>query len=411
MRPAIRFDRVSKRYRLGLLGAGSLRSALSDLLTRRGPNEAKYLWALKDVSFQVAPGEALGLVGPNGAGKSTTLRLIGGITRPTEGNIQVQGRLATLLELGAGFHPELTGRENIFLYGSILGLKRRDIQQAFDSIVAFSELERFLDTPLKHYSSGMYVRLAFAVAAHIEPDVLLVDEVLAVGDAGFRQKCMDRMAALRRAGTTLVFVSHNAHMVQAVCKRAIYLKQGRAVLDGDAEQVIRTYEKDLRRLGMLNRQAGAQTPFETAGAVEIVDIEIVDDQGQVREFLDYDDSARIQVRYRAYESVVSPILHVRLWRDDNTPCFTVRSNQRNAFLSDVTLEGEGFFALRLSPLQLYGGSYRAQVVIVDSTNSIRLAMGHSPWFQVEGPGGTSIANERLGIYVPTASWEFQSESA
>ncbi len=363
------------------------------------------LWALKDVSFEIVPGEAVGLVGPNGAGKSTALRLLADITKPTSGRITVNGRVAALLELGAGFHPELTGRENILLYGSILGLKRREVQRAFDSIIAFSELERFLDTPLKRYSSGMYVRLAFAVAAHVNPDILLVDEVLAVGDAGFRQKCMDRMAELRRAGTTLVFVSHSPHMVRAVCERAIYLLNGKCMLDGDVEEVLRVYEHDLRRIRMIAVQAGPQVENERNDAIEITDITIVDLDGCLRDAFDYHEGAKIKVAYQAPTAISAPIVHIRLFRDDGTACFTVRSNQCDAPLNGVTLVGKGEFALQLSPLQLYGGSYRAQVAIVDNSNAVVMAMGYSPWFQVDGPGGIDIANERLGIYVPDSAWE------
>ena len=388
----IRFDKVSKRYRLGL-GAGSLRSALVTLFSRHTGTDRTALWALKDVSFEIAPGEAVGLIGPNGAGKSTTLRLLADITRPTSGRIAVNGRVSALLQLGAGSHQELTGRENVFLYGSILGLKRREIQSAFDSIVAFSELERFLDTPLKRYSSGMYVRLAFAVAAHVNPDILLVDEVLAVGDAGFRQKCMDRMAELRRAGVTLLFVSHNAHMVRTVCDRAIYLLNGKVMQEGDVEEVLRTYEHDLRRTRMIAAQTGSQVENETNGEIEITDIAVLDLDERPREAFDYHEGAKIKVAYRAPTAISSPILHVRLFRDDGTACFTVRSNQSDAPLRGVTLAGKGEFALRLSSLQLYGGSYRAQVAIVDNSNTVVIAMGYSPWFQVDGPGNIEIANE------------------
>jgi lipopolysaccharide transport system ATP-binding protein len=403
---AICFDHVSKRYRLGDHSA-SLRSALAGLFSRPQKAERAELWALKDVSFEIVTGEAVGLVGPNGAGKSTILRLLAGITKPTSGRIIADRRVSALLELGAGFHPELTGRENIFLYGSILGLSRREIQQVFDSIVAFAELERFLETPLKRYSSGMHVRLAFAVAAHLQPNILLVDEVLAVGDAAFRQKCLQRMAELRRNGVTLVFVSHNAHMVQAVCRRAIYLSQGQVVRDGDAEEVIRVYEADLRRLGM-TEVSSMQASNETAGAIELVDIAVTDLEGRVRDMFDYHEGAKIQVTYLAHSPIVSPILHVRLWREDGTPCFTVRSNQRDAPLEVGTLAGEGGFALCLSSLQLYGGVYRAQVAIVDSSNAIRMAMGYSPWFQVSGPG--TLAREMMGVYVPRATWELDGHA-
>lgn len=406
MKPAIRFTHVSKRYRLGL-GLKSLRSTVVSLATRGKRNGSNELWALRDVNFEIMPGEAVGLVGQNGAGKSTALRLIAGITRPTSGKIEVEGRISTLLELGAGFHHELTGRENIFLYGSILGLKNREIQQAFDSIVAFSELERFLDTPLKRYSSGMYVRLAFSVAAHIKPDILLVDEVLAVGDAAFRQKCMERMDEMRQGGVTLVFVSHNALMVQTVCERGLYFSQGKLMVNGDVEEVIHEYENDLRKgrdFQRRRRKGDAPESWQDHGVVSIEDIRIADLEDQEKETFGYDDGARICVSYQAHAEIQSPVLHVRLWRDDGTPCFTVRSNQKDALVKGVNLDGRGEFALRVSPLQLYGGTYRAEVVILDCTNTIRLARGYSPWFHVSGPG--SFSRERMGIFVPNSAWEF-----
>jgi len=247
MNTVVSLQEVSKEYRLGVLGAGSLRRAFGEALSGlRVSSKDNRFFALQDVSFSLEKGETLGLIGPNGAGKSTTLRIIAGITKPTAGIVKVDGRLASLLELGAGFHPELTGRENIFLYSSILGIKRKEIQSLFDSIVDFSELEQFLDTPLKRYSSGMYVRLAFAVAAQLEPDILLVDEVLAVGDGGFRQKCLARMEQLRQQGTALIFVSHNMHMVTSICRRSILLVEGKIIQDGSSELSLKTYEQYLR---------------------------------------------------------------------------------------------------------------------------------------------------------------------
>jgi lipopolysaccharide transport system ATP-binding protein len=402
MTSAIHFDDVSKCYRLGL-GAGSLRSALSDLFRGSTRTERDEIWALKDVSFEIAPGEAVGLVGPNGAGKSTALRLLAGITQPSSGSIDVEGRVSALLELGAGFHPELTGRENIYLYGSILGLKRTEIRDVFDSIVAFSELERFLNTPLKRYSSGMYVRLAFAVAAHVQPDILLVDEVLAVGDASFRQKCMDRMSAMLGDGITLVFVSHNPHMVQMVCQRAIYLGQGRLRADGEAEDVLRTYEQDLRHIGLASAADRLYLEEESGAGIEIRAIAILDLHGDARNTFDYNEGGKVRVAYRAPQAIIAPVLHVRLFRDDGTVCFTIRSNQRDAPLDGVVLEGDGEFALWLASWQLYGGVYRVSVAILDSSDEVIMAKGYSPWFEVGGPG--SFSGERLGIFVPSSKWE------
>jgi len=199
-------------------------------------------WALKDVSFEVKRGEVLGVIGRNGAGKSTLLKILSRITEPTRGRVTLRGRVASLLEVGTGFHPELTGRENIFLNGAILGMTRAEIKQKFDEIVAFAEVEKFLDTPVKHYSSGMYVRLAFAVAAHLEPEVLIVDEVLAVGDAEFQRKCLGKMEEVsRRGGRTVLFVSHNMGVVTSLCPRVIWLDHGSAERDGSARAVIDDY--------------------------------------------------------------------------------------------------------------------------------------------------------------------------
>ncbi len=409
MSEVVSFDRVSKRYYLGVLGSGSLRSAVGSLFKRTPRSERQSLWALKDASFKIARGEAVGLVGPNGAGKSTTLRLISDITKPTSGTIAVNGRLATLLELGAGFHPELTGRENIFLYGSILGLKRRDIQTQFDSIVAFSELETFLDTPLKRYSSGMYVRLAFAVAAHVAPDILLVDEVLAVGDAAFRMKCMQRIDKLVGQGTTLLFVSHNAHMVRTVCDRALYLSQGQLKMDGAVDAVVRQYEHDLR-MGMTAQVVDDNGRLPDEFGIQITNVSITDNANKSCEWFDYADSARINVNFVTARPFHDPVLHMRLWRSDNTACFTVRTNQRDTPLTGFTLDGAGAFALQIDALQLYGGKYRAEVAVVDSTDTNILAMAYSLWFQVSGPG-TSMDNEHLGVYVPQATWQLEAAAS
>src|SRR5262249_22137041 len=198
----------------------------------RCDDSAESFWALRGVSFSVADGEVVGVVGRNGAGKSTLLKLLSRITAPTEGRIRLRGRVASLLEVGTGFHPELTGRENVFLNGAILGMTRAEITRKFDEIVAFAEVERFLDTPVKRYSSGMYVRLAFAVAAHLDPEILLVDEVLAVGDAAFQRKCLGRMSDVARGGRTVLFVSHNLGAVRSLCSRSLYLRSGSLAMDG-----------------------------------------------------------------------------------------------------------------------------------------------------------------------------------
>ena len=247
---AIRAHRVSKRYRLGQrqhyrslrdVVAEGASSVIGMFAGRRPRAEQDVLWALKDVSFEVRQGDVVGVIGRNGAGKSTLLKILSRITAPTEGYVDMKGRAGALLEVGTGFHPELTGRENIFLNAAILGMSRADILRKFDEIVAFGEVERFLDTVVKHYSSGMYMRLAFAVAAHLEPDILIVDEVLAVGDTSFQKKCLGKMSDIAQGGRPVIFVSHNMSAVHRLCNRGIIMHQGRIVLDGSVDEAVREY--------------------------------------------------------------------------------------------------------------------------------------------------------------------------
>jgi ABC-2 type transport system ATP-binding protein/lipopolysaccharide transport system ATP-binding protein len=241
MRTAISVEGVKKRYRIGARGGLTLREALTFRFGGGNAPDTRDLWALDGVSFEVSEGEAVGVIGANGAGKSTLLRVLARITQPTLGTSRTRGRVGSLLEVGTGFHPELTGRENVFLNGAILGMRRHEIRSRFDEIVAFSGVERFLDTPLKRYSSGMYLRLAFAVAAHLEPDILVVDEVLAVGDAAFREKCLGRMTELGREGRTVLFVSHDLGAITRLCRRALWLERGELRDDGPSRDVVEAY--------------------------------------------------------------------------------------------------------------------------------------------------------------------------
>lgn len=265
---SIRVEQLSKKYRIrhqqpplryvalrDVIAASAKRAlaSLADLRHRFASHSdsqnsissapgTEDFWALRDVSFEVATGEAVGIIGRNGAGKSTLLKVLSRITEPTEGRVRLRGQVASLLEVGTGFHPELTGRENIFLNGAVLGMSRAHIKEQFDEIVAFAEVEKFLDTPVKHYSSGMYVRLAFAVAAHLEPDILVVDEVLAVGDGEFQKKCLGRMGGVAGRGRTVLFVSHQMNQIRRLCQRCIWLQDGQVRMDGGAAEVIGAYE-------------------------------------------------------------------------------------------------------------------------------------------------------------------------
>jgi homopolymeric O-antigen transport system ATP-binding protein len=247
----IEASNLGKRYHVGLLHSrednlrawlsSSIRRPLSRITSRTAPKADDWIWALRHVNFEVQPGEVVGIIGRNGAGKSTLLKILSRITDPTEGSVHLRGRMASLIEVGTGFHPELTGRENVYLNGAILGMKKAEIDRKFDQIVAFSEVEKFLETPVKHYSSGMYLRLAFAVAAHLDPEILVVDEVLAVGDASFQKKCLGRMNEIGRGGRTVLFVSHNLTAVEHLCDWVVVLEGGEIVFRGDPHESIETY--------------------------------------------------------------------------------------------------------------------------------------------------------------------------
>lgn len=248
----VRVTNVSKKYLIGTRreAYGTLRDSITNAvsaplkrLSRNGSSKRDFIWALKDVNFQIAPSEILGIIGHNGAGKSTLLKILSRIVEPTQGRVELFGRVGSLLEVGTAFHPELSGRENIFLNGAVLGMRRTEIARKFDEIVSFAEVDRFLDTPVKHYSSGMYMRLAFAVAAHLEPEILLVDEVLAVGDASFQKKCLGKMGEIATGGRTIVFVSHNMAAIQALCKRVLWISTGQIEQEGEAVAVVSQYLK------------------------------------------------------------------------------------------------------------------------------------------------------------------------
>jgi len=302
---AFEAENLGKRF---LLGEDSsrhrVRQALRALMPKRALAQAQDFWALRGISFTIHRGEAVGIIGRNGAGKSTLLKLLSRITAPSEGRVRVRGRVGTLLEVGTGFHPELTGRDNIFLSGTILGMSYREVAEKFDAIVAFSEIDKFIDTPVKRYSSGMYVRLAFAVAAYLDPEILIVDEVLAVGDAGFQRKSLGRLnEASGREGRTVLFVSHNLQAIRTFCRRVLVLDQGRLIFDGAAEEGIERYlrsipkEIDLRGVSLKDRLN------RTSGAVRFTDMTALDERGRPSWRFQCGDAARLRFGYEILESV------------------------------------------------------------------------------------------------------------
>jgi ABC-type polysaccharide/polyol phosphate transport system ATPase subunit len=309
---AIVLEEVSKRYLLGT--RGGLRHLGRELLHRRRREE---LWALRDVSFELEAGRSLALVGPNGAGKSTLLKLISRVTRPTTGSVRVQGRLASLIEVGAGFHHELTGRENVFLNGAILGMSRREVARRLDDIVGFAELERFIDTPVKRYSSGMYARLGFSVAVHTDPEILLIDEVLAVGDARFRRRSYERVQQLTREHRTVVVVSHQMSMVRRICERGIMLEGGRVTFSGTAEETARYYENSNSLYSTLREDFG-----DSGIELDVLDVAPV--HGNGRE-LTTGQEIRLRGRIRCRPDAGDGVLTLSLHRVDDLVVLLAKS--------------------------------------------------------------------------------------
>ena len=357
--PALSVHGLSKAYRLGMEDASTtLREAIVRGMRGEGRQDTGILWALRDVTLDIKRGETVGIIGRNGAGKSTLLKLISRITWPTEGEIRLYGRIGSLLEVGTGFHPELTGRENIFLNGTILGMRRQEIVRRFDEIVAFAEIERFLDTPVKRYSSGMYVRLAFAVAAHLDPEILVVDEVLAVGDASFQRKCIGKMGEVaREQGRAVLFVSHNMVAITALCSRAVLLEQGRLVQDAAAGAVVQRYLNSLETVTAVpladrkDRRGSGRLRFEsfTARNTSL-------GGGLIRS----GDDVVFEIAYRGTEPSLRNV-HVDIVLHgpyDEQLAQLSNTAQRGVF---EQISGTGVFRCRVPRLPLEGGAYRVTV--------------------------------------------------
>ncbi len=328
----ISVENLSKRYQIGRQaekGDGlrhvlerAVRAPLGWMGSGKGEKRSKTkdFWALRDLNIEVKQGEVVGIIGRNGAGKSTMLKILSRITEPTQGQIRLRGRVASLLEVGTGFHPELTGRENIYLNGAILGMGRVEIKRKFDEIVAFAGLETFLDTPVKRYSSGMYVRLGFAVAAHLEPDILIVDEVLAVGDAEFQKKCLQKMGDVAQGGRTVLFVSHNMQAVTRLCPRCILLHEGQIKLDGPSAQVANTYLNS----GVSTSAAREWPEISTApgdGVARFRAVRVRSSKGEVGEVIDIQESVRIELEYEILKSGHQFLPHFALWNQDGIILF------------------------------------------------------------------------------------------
>ncbi len=335
---AIKGEKLSKLYKIGarrnrhdtlrdhiMHGVKSLFSRNGTQPSALDPQPSDHIWALKDVSFEIKHGEVVGFVGKNGAGKSTLLRILSRITEPTTGRAEIFGRIASLLEVGTGFHPELTGRENIYLNGAILGMKKWEIEKKFDEIVAFSEIEKFIDTPVKRYSSGMYVRLAFAVAAHLEPEILIVDEVLAVGDAAFQKKCLGKMENVAKEGRTVLFVSHNMAAIRSLCTKGVFLSSGRAVIEGSIDKIVEAYLTSVESMEVLPIRERKDRSGDGTARLVSLRIESADGYRAIRP----SSQLKVTIEYETNKFLQHPSFLVSINDYSNVGIFLLNSNGSN----------------------------------------------------------------------------------
>lgn len=417
---AISVDHVSKQYRIGVdageLKYRSLRQAISDAcmapvrrLSRSGSQASKddTVWVLNDVSFDVSPGEVIGLIGRNGSGKSTMLKILSRITAPTSGKVQVQGRIGSLLEVGTGFHPDLTGRENVFLNGSILGMKHREIQRQFDAIVEFADITQFLDTPVKRYSSGMYVRLAFAVAAHLNPEILLVDEVLAVGDVDFQRKCIGSMQSVANSGRTVVLVSHNLALIEKLCRSAVWLDKGDLRLTGSADEVVSDYVKQSRSWTSSNLlDYPHRKPDSTA---RFSSIRILDRNGQECHDLPAGSDIVIKLGIEADQVIRQPCVAVTIVTPHNQRVFYCGSRDAGCDLPPI--EGRYSLTCHLKSLNLLAGRYYIDLSLHDPAYRDYDSIPSAAYFDIRRTdvlnSGIPLGQEHGLVYF-NSRWELKS---
>jgi lipopolysaccharide transport system ATP-binding protein len=390
----IRAEGLGKRYRISHQRDGRRSVALFG-----GARKNEDFWALKDVSFEVERGEAVGIIGHNGAGKSTLLKVLSRITEPTEGRARIRGRVASLLEVGTGFHAELTGRENIQLNGSILGMSKGEIRKKFDEIVAFAEIDQFLDTPVKRYSSGMYVKLAFSVAAHLEPEILMVDEVLSVGDVAFQRKCMDYMKRLMQSGITILLVSHNMFAVKAMCRRVLALSAGKLQFDGLAAEGIEFYEKD-SRLEADPWAAGIIGEDTNQWPIIIRSLELLDMEGVPRTVYEYGERMRARIHYEARKPVNYPNFYLGIRRPDNVICCSF-SAARDGVTAPI-IDQSGVIELLTPPLRLVSDLYSTYAVVWDHEFNNLYCGQIGPNFHVRD----EVLNEHFGVFHVPAEWRW-----
>lgn len=410
----IKVENLSKLYFLGGAKHNSLRDAIMGFVRNPRRDVKNELWALKDVSFEVKDGETLGIIGRNGAGKSTLLKILSRITKPTRGTAEIRGRVGSLLEVGTGFHGELSGRENIFLNGAILGMKRTEIESRFDEIVAFSEIEKFIDTPVKHYSSGMYMRLAFSVAAHLEPEILIVDEVLAVGDINFQKKCLNKMKDVSREGRTVLFVSHDLSAITRICSRALAIDKGSVAHEGTAAQVVRDYLNSEAGISAVRDFTAEQNP-PSSEFVRLQSVRVIDESGATSGSHDIRHKIGLEAVYEVLEDGQILLPNFQLFNQDRVHLFTVqdvasewrRREKTAGIYRSVVWIPANFMA---------EGSFYVNFAIVTYLPSMRIHLGANDAVNFDVVDSTTgdtargdFAGKMDGVIRPILDWETSFE--
>lgn len=417
----IKIENLWKEYRLGVIGHGTLTQDLQSwwakIKGREDPNRkiatlkrgqegqivGNRFWAIRDMNLEVRKGEILGIIGKNGAGKSTLLKIISRVTAPSRGSIKVKGRIASLLEVGTGFHPELTGRENIFMNGAILGMSKLEIKVKLDQIIDFSGIERFIDTPVKRYSSGMHVRLAFAVAAHLEPEILVVDEVLAVGDIEFQKKCLGKMDDVAKSGRTILFVSHNMAAIRNLCTKLILLENGSLLVEGETNEIIEEYLRDKRKMeqSVVSFDCVEEKPFQ------LLEVSLLDEKGIAKMSFDCDQSVSVKCKFLVRETVPGLYGYATISQLDGTVVFESDSFDTHPNILDNLPPGRSCFTLKVPPRTLSPGDYQIYLNF-GSPNNLN-------GFNVDSPGvvghfhlddhRTRRGNRRIGYFSTGLVWQ------
>lgn len=402
-RPAIEVKELGKKFDLGAINASTLREQVTETVKKwsgKKTTPEEEFWALRDVSFDVQPGEVVGIIGRNGAGKSTLLKILSRITPPTEGEAIVHGRLASLLEVGTGFHPELTGRENVFLNGSILGMKRQEVHALFDEIVDFAGIEKFVDTPVKRYSSGMYVRLAFAVAAHIQPEILVIDEVLAVGDFEFQKKCLGKMGEIATQGRTVLFVSHNMGAITELCSRVIVLDQGQVMIDGDKNKAISLYLSGRQTESHVHLNDDNVPGFSKLPN-RITEAWVEHADGNSAASFQIDQPIVIRAKYLLSENVADARVSIVFYRNGRPVCTTFSTDQS---IKHDRL-GEHEIRFNLHPLFLKSGSYMAELYISPPVFKVPFALNFTVEETSFNTHNKGFREDRAGNVIVQGTWE------